>query len=86
MREVIIEAAICVFVGIISLAVATWAVVSGGIVYLDGIVLVIIALTIGGFFIFDVFWSYRTGELRQTLDNWRKVNAEDGAAKPAVKS
>ena len=72
MREVIIEAAICVFVGVVSLAVAVWVVASGSMVYLDGIVLSIIVLTIGAFFLFNVLWSYRTGELRQVLQDWRK--------------
>ena len=86
MREVIIEAAICVFVGSVSLAVAVWVVASGSIVYLDGIVLVIIVLTIGAFFLFNVLWSYRTGELRQVLQDWRKArdsrsgNSDTGAA------
>jgi hypothetical protein len=72
MREVIIEAAMCVFVGVMSLAVAVWVVASGSMVYLDGIVLSIIVLTIGAFFLFNVLWSYRTGELRQVLEDWRK--------------
>jgi len=75
MREVIIESAICILVGVVSLAVAVWIVASGSIVYLDGIALAIIVLTIGGFFLFNVLWSYRTGELRQVLQDWRK--AED---------
>jgi hypothetical protein len=86
MREVITEAAICVFLGIICLAVAAWIVVSGRIVDLDGIALAIIVLTIGGFFLFDVFWSYRTGELGQTLDGWRKSKAEKNVTNPAAQS
>jgi ABC-type enterobactin transport system permease subunit len=73
MREVIIEAAVCLFIGILSLAVAVWVVASGRIVYLDGIALVIIALTISAFFLFDVFWSYRTGELQQAVQDSRKA-------------
>ena len=54
-------------------------VASGSIVYLDGIALAIIVLTIGAFFLFNVLWSYRTGELRQVLQDWRK--AEDSKSK-----
>jgi ABC-type enterobactin transport system permease subunit len=77
MREVIIEAAVCLFIGILSLAVAVWVVASGRIVYLDGIALVIIALTISAFFLFDVFWSYRTGELQQAVQDWRKAEGSE---------
>ena len=79
MREVIIESAICIFVGVVSLAVAVWIVASGSIVYLDGIALAIIVLTIGAFFLFNVLWSYSTGELRQVLQDRRK--AEDSKSK-----
>src|SRR6266542_448539 len=72
MSELIVELAICLFVGLISLAVVVWDVASGRIVYLDGIALAIIVLTLGMFFLFNVFWSYRNGELRQIWQEFRK--------------
>jgi len=77
MNEVVVELTICLCVGLLSLAVVAWDVASGRIVYLDGIALAIIVLTIGLFFLFNVFWSYRTGELAQLWKDLRKPKATD---------
>jgi hypothetical protein len=77
MREAIIELAICLVLGVLSLAVVAWDLLSGQIAYLDGIALAIIVLTLGVFLLFNVLWSYRTGELRQILQELRKSKGRD---------
>jgi hypothetical protein len=72
MREAILELLVCLVIGILCVAVVVWDIVSGRIVYLDGIALAIIVLTLGVFFLFNVVWSYRTGELKQILGELRK--------------
>ncbi len=79
MNEIVVELTICLCVGLLCLAVVAWDVASGRIVYLDGIALAIIVLTIGLFFLFNVFWSYRTGELAQLWKDLRKPKATDSA-------
>jgi len=72
MWESIIELVICLVIGAIALAVVAWEIATGRIAYLDGISLSLISLTLGGFFLFDVFWSYRSGELKEVLSSIRK--------------
>ena len=83
MGEAILELSVCLVIGILCLAVVVWDVVSGRIVYLDGIALAIIVLTLAVFFLFNVVWSYRTGELRQILEKMRKRRS--GEAGPPEK-
>lgn len=88
MREAIIELALCLLVGLASLAVAVWDVLTGRIVYLDGITLALLSLTIGGFFMFDIFWSWRTSELKTLLEEMRRgsTSADSPPDKPASQS
>jgi len=79
MGETVIELAICALVGLLSLAVVAWDVATGRILYLDGIALAIIVLTLGGFFAFNIFWSYRTGELKQMWQEFRKPRTGDSS-------
>jgi len=67
MWESIVELGLCLLIGAIALAVVAWEVATGNIAYLDGIALSLISLTLGGFFLFDVLWSYRSGELKGLL-------------------
>jgi hypothetical protein len=67
MRESLIELGLCLLIALLSLAVVVWVVVTGRIAYLDGILLALISLTIGVFFLFDVVISYRRGELQELL-------------------
>jgi len=77
MRESIIELGFCLLAGAVALAVVVWEIASGNIAYLDGIALSLISLTLGGFFLFDVFWAYRGGELKEFL----KQKSEDKSQK-----
>ena len=72
MRGSILELAICLVIGLASLAVVVWDVATGLIVYLDGITLALLSLTLGGFFMFNVFWSWHTGELQALLKELRQ--------------
>jgi len=67
MWESIVEVGLCLLIGAIALVVVAWEVATGNIAYLDGIALSLISLTLGGFFLFDVFWAYRSGELKELL-------------------
>lgn len=84
MVESVIELVLCLLVGLASLAVVVWDVASGRVAYLDGITLAILSLTLGGFFLFNVAWSWRTSELRTLLDGLRKgrESSSGDAAKP----
>ena len=81
MVESVIELVLCLLVGLACLAVVVWDVASGRIAYLDGITLAILSLTLGGFFMFNVAWSWRTSELRELLDGLRK-GSDQGSNKP----
>lgn len=72
MLESVIELGLSLLLGIAGLAVVVWDVASGRIVYLDGITLAILSLTLGGFFLFNIAWSWRTSELRTLLEELRK--------------
>ena len=72
MLETILLLAFCLFVGLIALAVCVYLAVSGLLFTMDGLLLVIICLTIGGIFVLNVVWSIYTGDLRQVLDHLRK--------------
>ena len=78
MWESIVELGVCLLIGVVALAVVVWEIATGRIAYLDGISLSLISLTLGGFFLFDVFWSYHTGELKDLL----KKRQEAGSSKP----
>ena len=67
MTEGLIELGVSVLIAVASLACVAWIVASGQIAYMDGIAFALIALTIGVFFLFSVYWSYRTSELKSLL-------------------
>jgi hypothetical protein len=68
----LLELGIALGIGLASLAVAVWVVVTGWIAYLDGIALALICLVMAVFFLFNVAWSWRQGELQALLKAWRK--------------
>jgi hypothetical protein len=75
MLEAIILLAFCGLVGLASLAVVVWLAVSGSLLSLDGLAFALISLTLGAFFMFNIAWSWRTGELRALLGQLRKKKA-----------
>jgi hypothetical protein len=84
MWESIAELGFCLLVGAIALAVVVWEIATGNIAYLDGISLSLISLTLCGFFLFNVFWSYRSGELKELLK--KKSEARSQKQNQAVSS
>jgi hypothetical protein len=77
MLETIILLAFCGLMGLASLAVFLWLLVSKAIFTMDGLAFALISLTIGGFFMFNVAWSLRTGELRALLNQMGKKKAKE---------
>lgn len=63
----------CLLVGIAGLATSAWVVYSRGYDTLDGILLILISLTLGGIFLLDLAWSLRNGEVREILSSLRKA-------------
>jgi len=82
MWESIVELGVCLVIGAVALAVVVWEIATGNIAYLDGISLALISLTLGGFFLFDVLWSYRSGELKELL----KKKSEDRRQESELRS
>ena len=83
MFETVLLLAFCVVIGFASLAVVLWLLVSGRLLTLDGLAFALISLTIGGFFMFNVGWSFQTGELRALLGQLSKKEKNAGPeAKP----
>jgi hypothetical protein len=72
MLESLLLFAACLLIGLIALAVCVYLAVTGALFTMDGMVVALIALTIGGVFVLNVVWSVWTGELRQILDRLRK--------------
>lgn len=83
MLENVLLLAFCLLVGLLSLAVCIWVIVTGRIFYLDGLLLVLVSLTLGGFFMFNIFWSIHTGEMRAVLNYLRRrVGKSNASSEP----
>jgi len=61
--------------GLAALAVCVYVAVTGFLFTLDGLLLIVISLTIGGMFMLIVGWSAYTGELQALLNELRKKPA-----------
>ena len=81
--ESFIELGVCLLIGLASLAVVVWLCLRGSLAYLDGISLALISLALGGFFLYDVFAAYRSGELDEILGR-RKEAITPSKAEKAV--
>jgi len=87
MFETILLLAFCLLVGLIALAVCVYLAVSGLLFTLDGLLLVLICLTIGGIFVLNVAWSVYTGELKKVLEHLRKKpDQSEPTSSPSVES
>ena len=67
MSESLFEILLSLAVALASLASVAWVVVSGLIAFMDGIAFALIALTIGVFFLFNIYLAYRSGDLQKAL-------------------
>jgi len=75
---------VCLVVGLVSVAACAWVALSGQMFTMDGLLLIAIALFIGGLFVGNVLWSVRQGEAREVLNALRRKGAE--AAPPESSS
>lgn len=76
MLETIILLALCCLVGLASFVIALWQLWPLQAITMDKIAFALISLTIGAFFMFNVAWSFRTGELRALLSQGKKPAEE----------
>ncbi len=85
MLDAAILLAFCLLAGVLSLGLCGWVILSGRVFSLDGILLVLLALLIGGIFLANVAWSVYTGELQQILGELRRKGQQDeGTREPPV--
>ena len=63
---------VCLLLGMAGLAVCAWAVVTGQLFTLDGLLLVSVSLLLSGLFVGNVAWSVYTGEVRAVLNQLRE--------------
>ncbi len=78
MLVTVILFAFCLLTGVLSLALCGWVIFSGRVFSLDGILLVMLALLIGGILLANVAWSVRTGEFREILEELRQKRSGGG--------
>ena len=74
----------CVLIGLVALAVCVYVAAIGSLFTLDGLLLIVISLTIGGLFMLIVGWSAYTGELQALLNELRKKPASDESSDNAA--
>lgn len=79
MVETVLLLAFSLLMGLASLAICAWLVVSGNLFSMDGLALALISLTLGGFFMFNVAWSIHTGEFQEVLKYLRKGSSKSDA-------
>ena len=86
MIESLIWLVVCLLVGLLSVAVAVWLVVTGRVAYLDGLSLALISLAVGGIFLSIVGWSYHSSELKALLKSLRssRNDASGGSRQPST--
>ncbi|MBZ5514439.1 MAG: hypothetical protein LAN62_06280 [Acidobacteriia bacterium] len=70
--------AVCLLIGLISLALSAWVVISGQLFTIDGLLMLALSLTVGAFFVGDFAWSVHKGEVRGILDQLRSRKKESG--------
>jgi len=80
MLDSIILLAFCLLAGVIALAICVYLYISGQLLTLDGLLLALLSLTMGGIFALNVAWSIYTGELKQIMGSNRK---NPDSAKPS---
>ncbi len=76
----------CSITGLLGLAFSGWIIVSGRLTTLDGILLLLISLLLGGLFLLNVAWSVRKGEVREILNYFRRGRTGPGASSEAPSS
>jgi hypothetical protein len=83
MLETVLLLLFCAFMGLLSLAIVVWLIITGSILAMDSLLLSLISLTAGGIFMAVFAWSVHTGEFRQALSHLReKSSSPDASAGP----
>lgn len=67
MLETLLLLGFCLLVGLLSVVVCAYLAATHLLFTLDGIVLAIISLSIGGVFVLNVGWSVYSGELKRLM-------------------
>ncbi len=80
MLDTLLLLSFCLLMGLVSLGVVVWVVLSGSLFYLDGLLLTFISLVIGGVFMANFVWSVRSGEFQEALNHLRKRSNKSGAS------
>jgi hypothetical protein len=75
--ETLVLLSFCLLVGLVSLAIVVWLIVTGGLLSLDNLLLTLISLTVGGIFMSIVAWSIHTGEFQDALNRLRKAKNQN---------
>ncbi len=70
----------CFLVGLVSLAVCVWVLFSGQMATMDGLLLILLSLLIGGVFMGNFAWSIRKGEFREALNHLQKGSGKSDAS------
>jgi hypothetical protein len=84
MLETLLLLGFCLLVGLLSLAVCAYLAATHLLFTLDGIVLAIISLTIGGIFVLNVGWSVYTGELKRLMAQGKeKPDSPESSGNPS---
>ena len=81
MIETLLLLALCGLIGLGSLLVALWQLLPLQAITMDKIAFALISLTLGGFFMFNIAWSFRTGELRALMGQREKKPVEEKSEK-----
>ena len=73
----------CLLMGLVSLAIVVWLIVTGRLLSLDNLLLTLISATVGGIFTAILAWSLHDGEVQDALNQLRKRQSpNDPSSKP----
>ncbi len=76
MLETVLLILFCLCLGLFSLAVILWLIITGGILSLDNMLLTVISLTMGVIFAGIFAWSVHSGEFQEALRSLRKGSSK----------
>ena len=79
MLQAAVLLAVCLLIGLISLAISAWVTISGQLFTMDGLLLVATSLAGGALFLGNLAWSIHTGEVREILNRLRSGRREPRA-------
>ena len=76
MLETVLLLLFCLCLGLFSLVVIVWLIITGGILSLDNMLLTVISLMLGLIFTGIFAWSVHSGEFQEALRSLRKGPSE----------